>query len=284
MLLSLLFSGVSYPVSKACYALASPLVLQALRFSVGVCAAAAWHRRALRSDDGGPAGRRGALAVGALLALGYTLQSLCLLRVPPATAAFLTAFSVPLTPLVECALRRASPPPRVLGCGLAAAAGTLLLAMGSGGGAATAASLAGPSSAAAGVALGVGAALVFALYFVALSRVAAASPAAAGRLTVAQLGIVAAASWAAAPLDAPPALVASPALAAAVLAVGIASTAATFGLLSWAASRLPASRTSLLFAAEPVVAAAAAWALLGEGLGGRSLAGGLLVLLAIAGA
>jgi drug/metabolite transporter (DMT)-like permease len=65
------------------------------------------------------------------------------------------------------------------------------------------------------------------------------------------------------------------------LYAGLVVTVGAFLPWVWAARRLPATRTALLFLLEPVFAALAGYAS-GERLGGASLAGAALILAAAA--
>ncbi|MEW5774608.1 MAG: EamA family transporter [Thermodesulfobacteriota bacterium] len=69
---------------------------------------------------------------------------------------------------------------------------------------------------------------------------------------------------------------------AATLALALGPTIAGFLSYNYALSRIPAPRASLGINLVPVVTAAGAWALLGERLAPLQMAGGLLVLLAVA--
>ena len=75
--------------------------------------------------------------------------------------------------------------------------------------------------------------------------------------------------------------VAEPANAALLAGVVIVGTAVPFTLIFVSVSLIPAARTGLTSTAEPVVAAIAAWSLLGETLELPQLVGGALVLVGI---
>ncbi len=64
--------------------------------------------------------------------------------------------------------------------------------------------------------------------------------------------------------------------------MAVLATAAPYALYAAALGRLRGSVTILLAMLEPVLGAALAWALLGEALGPLQIAGGALILAAVA--
>ena len=118
---------------------------------------------------------------------------------------------MPLTPLLECALKHAAPPPEAALGAAMAAAGTFLL---TGGG--------GTQPWGFGDNLMLACAVLFAAHFLALNHFASA-PGAAPTIAVGQLGVSALLSWAAVPLDFPPFATPTPYLAAGVAATGAAA-------------------------------------------------------------
>ena len=67
-----------------------------------------------------------------------------------------------------------------------------------------------------------------------------------------------------------------------VLYVGLAGTLAPFLLFAWGLQWVRAERASIAATLEPVIAAVVAWAWLGQSLGPVQVAGGLLVVVAVA--
>lgn len=67
-----------------------------------------------------------------------------------------------------------------------------------------------------------------------------------------------------------------------VLYVGVAGTLAPFLLFAWGVARVRAERAAIAATLEPVVAAGVAWAWLGQRLSASQLAGGALVIAAVA--
>jgi DME family drug/metabolite transporter len=66
-----------------------------------------------------------------------------------------------------------------------------------------------------------------------------------------------------------------------VLAIGVLGTLSPFLLYVWGISRVAAERASIAATLEPVLAAAVAWAWLGQALGAAQIVGGVLVLVAV---
>jgi DME family drug/metabolite transporter len=131
-----------------------------------------------------------------------------------------------------------------------------------------------------GVAMGMGAAVMFATYTLVSERVGE------------DYGVIGALlrgfAWASAawllfqiPRGFPDALVDGSNLPA-VLFVGIGGTLAPFLLFLWGVQRVRAERAAIAATLEPVVAAAVAWIWLGQSLSGLQLLGGALVIVSVA--
>ncbi|MCU1587568.1 MAG: protein of unknown function transrane [Frankiales bacterium] len=222
-----------------------------------------------------PSGR--GLATLALLGgVGYATQSLCyfsaLERISAGLTALLLYFYPALVVLLSAAVLRVRPRATVVVCVIVATAGTAL----------TVGPVGGPQ--ATGVALGLGAALAYAVYIVLSSRALGergvargTGPFATSAVVMLACGIVydvlaltrgarlptEAAGWAA--------------LAGVALICTVVAVTTFFAALS----RLGPADTSVLSTVEPVISVAAAAAVLGERLGGLQVAGGVLVLLAV---
>ncbi|HEV3475200.1 MAG TPA: EamA family transporter [Actinomycetota bacterium] len=131
-----------------------------------------------------------------------------------------------------------------------------------------------------GVAMGLASAVLFATYTLLAERVTAVYGA-VGAMRRAFL--VASAFWLVVqvPQGWPEVLVA-PDHVWRVLAIGVFGTLAPFLLYVWGMSRVAAERASIAATLEPVLAAAVAWLWLGQALGPAQIAGGMLVLGAVA--
>jgi drug/metabolite transporter (DMT)-like permease len=260
------FWGVTFVVVKDAVALADPFTFLALRFSLGavLLTFAAW--RGIRSA----ALVRAGSGLGVLLFLGFAAQTSGLQFTTPSRSAFLTGLSVLLVPFLSIAFHRRRPPPASL-FGVALAVGGLwALAGGS--------ALGIPQGLGKGEQLTLLCALAFALHITLIERLArrhAAAPLVAVQLwTVALLASVALCVLG-------PRLAATPALWSAVLITGIGGSAVALLLQAWAQARTTAVRAALVYALEPVFAAAYSVALGREQLGGRELAGGALIVLGV---
>jgi drug/metabolite transporter (DMT)-like permease len=263
--------------------LASPILLIAARMGLasvllaGFLSAHAQGRAELRRifsrrsiREAGSLLRDGVLC-GSLLGLGFLLQIEGLQRTTASRSGFLTGLVVVFTPLFELLLFRKRPaPPALAGVGLAFGGMALLAGPTGGAGASTAA----------GDALTVGCALVFALHIIALGRVA--SRHAVLPLLLVQLATVWAIAAVAGPLVEASALASAPRLWLAIAYLAVFATLLAFGVQTWAQRELAPVRIALLSSLEPVFAALWASLLLGEQLAPREKLGGALIVLGVA--
>jgi drug/metabolite transporter (DMT)-like permease len=263
--------------------LASPILLIAARMGLasvllaGFLSAHAQGRAELRRifsrrsiREAGSLLRDGVLC-GSLLGLGFLLQIEGLQRTTASRSGFLTGLVVVFTPLFELLLFRKRPaPPALAGVGLAFGGMALLAGPTGGAGASTAA----------GDALTVGCALVFALHIIALGRVA--SKHAVLPLLLVQLATVWAIAAVAGPLVEASALASAPRLWLAIAYLAVFATLLAFGVQTWAQRKLAPVRIALLSSLEPVFAALWASLLLGEQLAPREKLGGALIVLGVA--
>ncbi|NQX05059.1 DMT family transporter [Rathayibacter sp. VKM Ac-2856] len=234
-----------------------PLFFVGVRFvAAGVISALVFHRslRGMRRIDLGAGA-----AIGAMIFLGYGLQTYGLQTVSSSTSAFLTALYVPIVPLLQwVVLRRRPGVPTLVGVGLAFA-GLLLIA--------------GPQT---GVGLGAGeiATLISTLPIAAeiILISAFAGRVDLGRVTVVQLLVAGVLSFACMPLagEAVPAF--SWVWLVAALALGASSCLIQL-TMNWAQRSVSPTRATIIYSAEPV------WG----GVIGR-LAGDRLPALALVGA
>ena len=234
-----------------------------------------WWRRV-------PLPARGQIPGLVLMGIAYTLQSLCffgaLLFIPAGMVALLLYLYPLFVVLLSWALGL-EPLTRRRALALAVCSAGTLLTLGwvpwSGGAAGGSAALDWR-----GVALGVAAACIYALYLLGGSRAMrgvaplAATTVALSAAAVLVLGLTAVrAALGHLPHMAPTALGWS-----ALGAIALVSTVLAMVLLFAGLARLGPSRTALISTLEPVVTVLAAWFLLGEHLGPAQLAGGVLVL------
>ncbi len=225
---------------------------------------------------------RDGFVAGLLLASAMSLQVTGQLETSASKAAFLTGLSVVLTPFAAY-LRTRRLPSVENGIGITfASIGFFLLTYPKGGGALNRGDL-----------LVFGCAVVFAFYIVELAeRSGAHDPV---WLTAVQLAVVTLFAGTLSLGLRIPLLSGVPVAAAesrpilwqgaflwGVLYLGSIGTVGTFFGQTWSQRYMSATHAAILFALEPVVAALLAAWLLGERLGGRGVAGGILVLAGIA--
>ncbi|RJQ05175.1 MAG: DMT family transporter [Bacillota bacterium] len=285
--------GSTFVIVKQAVAEVPVMTFLALRFSLAFVVMAAVFGRHLRGH-----GRRLAwpgVLVGMLLWGGYTFQTAGLQYTQASRAGFITGLSVVLVPVFSAVITKERPSGRALGGVALALVGLVLLFLvpesGPGG-----LSPARPSTGMAGDLLVLAGAVCFGLHIVTLglySATRAPGVTEAGSLATFQVGAAALAYMAAtaagyvrsgptavlpaAPAAAGPPFLSSTAVAAVVI-TALLATAGAFFAQTLAQRHTPPTHTALIFASEPVFAAAFGWLLLGERLGPWALAGCLLIL------
>jgi drug/metabolite transporter (DMT)-like permease len=254
---------------------ATPLALVSVRMTIacalllGYMAATPRGRAQLRGLSG-PLLRDGVF-VGALLGIGFLLQTEGLQRTTASRSGFLTGTLVVLTPLIEFVVFRKRPAlPALVGVLLAFVGMSALSAPWSGANQATAP----------GDALTLGCALIFAGQIVALGRIAPKYPVLP--LLLLQLATTGALAALAGPLVETQRFSGGPRLWLALLYLATFATLLAFGIQTWAQRILPPVRVALISSLEPVFAALWAALLIGERLTGRELLGGMLIVLGVA--
>jgi drug/metabolite transporter (DMT)-like permease len=263
MLLGTFFWGVTFVVVKEAVAETDVYSFLAWRFALAALVLAAIFPRRLRLIDRRTL-RVGA-GLGAVLAASYLAQTLGLQWTGAAQAGFITGLSVVLVPLLLPVLRRRWPGLRPTLAALLAGAGLAVI------------TLAGPLVFNRGDAWVLGCAAAFAVYIILVGKFAPEFDAVA--ITVVQLATVAVLTAAAAPL-------AGPGLAVphgwvtwrAILICALLATAFMYTVQNHYQRYLSEVQTAVIFAAEPIFAALAAWAWLGEALTPRLLLGGVLIV------
>jgi drug/metabolite transporter (DMT)-like permease len=253
---------------------ATPLALVSVRMAIasalllGYLAATRAGRAQLRGLRG-PLLRDG-IFVGALLGVGFLLQTEGLQRTTASRSGFLTGTLVVLTPLIEFAIFRKRPPlPALIGVLLAFVGMIALSAPWSDANQATAV----------GDALTLGCAAVFAGQIVALGRIAPRYPVLP--LLLLQLATTCAVAALAGPLVEAQHVSGAPRLWLALLYLAVFATLLAFGIQTWAQRILPPIRVALISSLEPVFAALWAALLIGERLTGREFFGGTLIVLGV---
>lgn len=277
LLLAVVFVwGTTFVLIKAALASVSPLLFNLLRMALAALVLLVLYRRWLRRlkrEHWLPG-----VFAGIFLAAGYQFQTAGLRLTTPSKSAFLTGMVVVFVPFLSLARGLRAPGASRPGMGAFTGAalgfaGLALLAVPRG-------PLWNLASIGRGDWLTICCALAFALHLLTLAHGAVRAPFQV--LAPVQVATAALVMLLTLPLFEPhPFLRATPIFFAAWLIAALLSTAAAFSIQSWAQAFLPASHTALILALEPVFAAATAYIALGQGLHGRALLGGALVLAAI---
>jgi drug/metabolite transporter (DMT)-like permease len=254
------FFGTTFLVVQDAVEDADPLPFLAVRFLIAGAVLALLGRGRVAT----PLEMRHGFAAGALLFVGYVLQTVGLQYTSPSTSAFITYLLVVFVPLISFAVLHRRPHPLTLVGLVLAVAGLVLLT----GGADVAAGR--------GEVLTLGCAVAFAAHIVLLGETAGRHDPV--RLTCIQVTFVGTACLAVSTvtggLRMPWAAVGAAAF------TGVFATALAFFAMVWAQRVVSPSRAALILLLEPVFAALLAWAT-GEGLTGAALAGGVLILAAV---
>lgn len=208
---------------------------------------------------------RRAVLLGVVYGAAQILQTYGLSLTPAAVSGFVTGTYVVLTPVVAALVLRQRTPPATWGAVVLATAGLALLALRG-------------LSVGTGELLTLGSAALYAVHIVGLGHWSDAGDA-LGLATVQMVAIAVLCGVAALPGGV--ALPASGAAWLAVLYTAIAAGAVALVVQTWAQAHLAATRAAIIMTMEPVFAAAFAVGLGGEHLTWRTLAGGLLVLVAM---
>ena len=268
--------GSTFPLVKATLRDVTPLLFNFMRMTLASAALLAVNWRSVRALEA--AHWRVCALAGALLALGYELQTVGLTRTTPSKSAFLTGLVVVLVPLLNSIPGIRAPgtgrprPISFLGA-LLAFGGIVLLTTEPGAG------LALLSGLHLGEWLTLGCALAFAGHLLTLARAATVLPPRA--LATLQIVFATFVMLFCLPLERHPAVHWTRIVVLTLAVTSILATAAAFTIQSWAQQYLPASHTALIFTMEPVFAWLTSLLFIHERLGPRSLAGAGLILAGI---
>lgn len=261
--------GSTFVLVKAALEDVSTLLFLALRFLLAAVVLGALYRRHLAEIVSARPGRLwGGIATGLSLFAGYVFQTLGLRLTTPSKSAFLTGLAIPMVPLLAALLWRAAPKAGELAGIAVATAGMALMTL--------------PSEGLAmnpGDALTLGAAFFFALHLLAVGHFSPRDG--FERLSLIQVFTVAALASATFWWAEERFLRWSDTLVAAVSVTGLLATAVALTVQAWAQRRTSYTRTAVIFASEPVFAAATSFAVFGEALTARGWAGAGLILAGI---
>jgi drug/metabolite transporter (DMT)-like permease len=258
--------GLTFPFAKTVQQSIPTFTYLALRFgaaSVVLIAIAMFRRTSMA-----PRAWIVAAGVGVVLFLGFAFQALGIRLTTASRAGFITGLSVAMVPVISSLWSRRAPRLAVM---LGVSAATIGLSLMTAGDAAVPVNV--------GDALVLACAVCFALHIVFVGRLAAAWDAVS--FATVQVVAVAVLSVLAALLTERPAaaLAAAPAFALGMIAyMTFVGTVAALLVQVWAQRFTTPTHTGLMFAFEPVAAALAAVALLGETLAGRPAVGAALIV------
>ncbi|MCR4666537.1 MAG: DMT family transporter [Desulfovibrio sp.] len=257
--------GVTFLVIRLAMEHCPPFLFVALRFSCAACIVFCLSFPVLRRIT-----RREIMAgvlLGVIVFFGFGLQTLGLTSISSGKSAFITAFYVPLVPLVEILLMHHMPESRVVKGLLLSFPGVLFVSW----------------SDSAGLGLGLGetvtliCAFVFALEIVVLGLVAPGTNARC--LVFVELLVTAVLGFAAMPVAGEEWIPMPSWVWASVIGLGLA-TALIQNVITWAQKVIAPSRATVLYAGEPVWAAFFGF-LAGESLGLLDIVGCVLILTGI---
>jgi drug/metabolite transporter (DMT)-like permease len=265
LLLVTLVWGTTFPLLKSAAADLSGVEISTFRFLVAAACMAPFLRRA------GRAAWRDGFLLGVLGLASYVTQAYGLQHISSNRSAFITSLNVLMVPFIGMLFGSALSWP-VLAAGALACVGIGLMSWEGGG------NLAGDSAT-------LVCALAYALYVIVLSQRSARHD--SRRLAATQIAVMAmlASVWLVAQSAGTDALATLPARLAphvpTLLYLGAVATAGMLFLQAFAQRKVSADKAAIIYAMEPVFAAAFGWLWLGETLGMRGAFGGALVIGAI---
>jgi drug/metabolite transporter (DMT)-like permease len=264
LVLNTVIWGTTFVVVKQALNDCSVLLFLALRFSIAGIALAVVFGRGLEFSRRGVAG--GILA-GLFLIGGYILQTAGLLWTTASKSGFLTGLNVVLVPLLSAIVYRSVPGWREWTGALLALAGMALM---------TLENLQFAMNR--GDSLTVACAVAFAFHPLVIARFAGSGTKVISLVQIATGAILA---WALVPLLEQPFVRWTPQLIGALAVTGLLATALVFTLQTWAQQYTTPTRVALIFAMEPVIAAATGVAVAGDRLAVHAWLGAALILAAI---
>ena len=257
--------GASFVIVKGALARISPILFLAFRFSLAAVVLLAIFRRRPGARAIARREVRAGMLVGALLFLGFLLQTVGLQFTTTPKSAFLTGMTSVAVPLVGALVYRIRPQRSELLGLLTATAGMSLM------------TLEGPiGSMNRGDLLTLGCAVAYAGHIVTLGHFSEKMSFEA--LSVIQIATAAALAGALFWWAEPAHIVWRPNLVAAILVTGLLCTAWAFTIQAWAQQYTSSARTALIFTLEPVFAWLTSYLFVGEGLSARAAAGAALIL------
>lgn len=245
----------------------SPVLYLAVRFSLAAAILAIYFRRRLVEGIERRALWIG-LGVGAVLMLGYILQTTGLRTTTPSKSAFLTGLYVVLVPFLGSFVYQTWPRcPEIAGVTTAAVGMGMMAFEGE------------SWSIASGDLMTIGCAIAFAIHILLLGHWAPLLG--YESLSVLQIAGAAVVAIAAIPFAGPVEVAWSPAVLGAIGIGALLATALAFVLQTWAQQNTTPTRAAILFSLEPVFAGIFSYLWEGEVLTGRAAAGAAMILAGI---
>lgn len=236
VIVTMIWGGTFLIVQTAVHS-AGPLAFVGTRFAIAALIAALLGRRHLRGFTAVELGA--GLAIGACIFAGYSLQTLGLQYITSSKSAFITAFYVPMVPLLQWLFQRQRPH-------VAALAGAAISFAGL-------ACLAGPEGVSGGFGYGETLTALGALAISAEIIVIGhyAQRVNTVRVTVVQLAVAALLAVLAMPVAGENLPALAPLFLVCALALGLASAAIQY-VMNWAQRQVSATKATLIYAGEPV--------------------------------
>ena len=265
--------GSTFVLVKSALGDVSTVLFLALRFSLAtvLLLLLTAARRRFRGAVGDRRALAGGFITGAFLYAGYLLQTLGLHDTTPAMSGFITGLYIVLVPLLAGLVFRRMPGlPEWIGVALAAAGMGLMTLQGNG---------VGTLHMGRGELLTVGCAAAFAVHILLLDRYS--KRLSAELLSFLQISCCAAVASLTFPVVEQPFVIWSRAVIVAVLVTAVFATALAFWVQTWAQARTSPTRAAVIFSLEPVFAWFTSWAIEGEVLTGRAVAGAFCILAGI---
>lgn len=254
--------GATFWIAQQAVAVSGPFAFVAARFGIAAILGAIVCGKQLRGLTRQEL--KAGLLIGVAIFGGYGLMTFGLSSIASSKSAFITAFYVPMVPILQWLLFKQRPHWGVWIAVTAALCGLLLL---SGFGAASSGFGIGEAATSLG-------AVVIALEIILISRVA--PHLGTMRVTVVQLATASVLAFAAMPLVGEPLPKLSGVFVASTVGVGCASAIIQY-VMNWAQKRISATKATLIYAGEPVWAGLVGHAA-GEHLPGSAFAGALLII------
>lgn len=243
----------------------STVAFLALRFTAATASLVIFSRRGLATGMlADPLAWRGGLRAGVCLAVAYVCQTAGLRWTTPSKSAFLTSVCTVLVPVLGALVFRSKPRAIELGGVALAMVGMALLTSPAG------------STLERGEALTLGCAVAFAGHILVTGHYA--GRAGLNAFSLLQMATATLIFWIAVPWIEPIHVQPTWPLALAILVTGVVCTALGFTVQAWAQQHSSPTRVALIFALEPVAAAAAAYVFTGEVLPPSGMLGALLIL------